>query len=148
MRDYDGRGLREGAVLVFLSLLMGSLTWAFHPRAPDFPGNTADSGALEMAQVRQFPGEWIWVDARTETEYREGHIPGAVWVSEDDFDPGLMNLLEVWRPDQGILVYCGGGECQASKAVARRLEEALGIEEVYWLKGGIESWDGSIQDES
>ncbi|MEM0967386.1 MAG: rhodanese-like domain-containing protein [Verrucomicrobiota bacterium] len=84
-----------------------------------------------------------WVDAREEVEFLSGHIPGAVLLNENDWDGGLDRLLSVWDADTRLVVYCGDATCNASEAVARRLQEDLGFEEVYVLSDGWSGWVGS-----
>lgn len=82
----------------------------------------------------------LWVDARSETSFREGSIPGAVLVNEGDWEAGVERFLEVWEPDLTVVVYCDSEACGASEAVAARLREELGIERVEVLKGGWREW--------
>jgi len=85
--------------------------------------------------------EVVWVDARSEEAYKDGHIPGAVLLNHDGWDTMLGNLFEAWKPDRTIVVYCSEG-CQASREVANRIRN-LGLEPVYVLKGGYDSWKQS-----
>lgn len=79
------------------------------------------------------------IDARTASEYNEGHIPGAVNidVKSDDFDK-QTTTLDVSRP---VAVYCRSG--RRSKVAAARLSKA-GYE-VIELNNGILSWPGKLE---
>ena len=79
------------------------------------------------------------VDARTASEYVEGHIPGAVNidVKSNDFDKQIASL-DASRP---VAVYCRSG--RRSKAAAARLSKA-GYE-VIELNSGILSWPGILE---
>lgn len=79
------------------------------------------------------------VDARTASEYAEGHIPGAVNidVKSGDFDKQIATL-DASRP---VAVYCRSG--RRSKAAAARLSKA-GYE-VIELNSGILSWPGKLE---
>ena len=35
-----------------------------------------------------------------------------------------------------VVVYCEGRACEASRKVTQRLRESMGLEEVYYLRGG------------
>ena len=80
------------------------------------------------------------MDARNEDEYNVDHIPGAILFNEEDWDGGIERLLDVWIPDQPIVVYCGSLDCGTSKRVAELLDQALGGAEIYSLYGGWEAW--------
>jgi rhodanese-related sulfurtransferase len=83
----------------------------------------------------------LWVDARPEAEYAEGHVDGAVSLNEDNWSRAIAGVLERWNPGDAVVVYCGGAECAASKAVAGRLRgREYGLGEVYVLRGGWEAW--------
>jgi len=80
----------------------------------------------------------LWVDARSRSAYEELHYPGALHLSEDDWDEGLGDLLVEWDPEVRVVVYCDGLYCANSREIAARLRTELGQSEVYWLIGG---WD-------
>ena len=79
------------------------------------------------------------VDVRHEEEYREGHIPGAVLVTNETIGDTLPEEL----PDKKavLLVYCRSGvrSKQASQKLVR-----LGYENVYDF-GGIINWPYEIE---
>ena len=79
------------------------------------------------------------VDARTASEYAEGHIPGAVNidVKSGDFDKQIATL-DASRP---VAVYCRSG--RRSKAAAARLSKAGYV--VIELNSGILSWPGKLE---
>jgi len=126
-------------LLGMVTLVLTALTWAVHPRAPAYGDGVAGEGAITLAILDTYQGEILWVDARTEAEYHEGHAPGAILVNEDDYDAGLERLLFAWDPAQMLIVYCGESECASSQAVALRLKRDLGIENVLYLEDG---WEG------
>lgn len=79
----------------------------------------------------------IWVDARSEADYTEGHIASALSLNEANWDDGIFSLMGEWlelpRP---IVVYCSSSSCDTSKRVAQRLRNELFDAEVYSLHGG------------
>ena len=107
------------------------------------PGSSASSGAAlagvvkitaEEAKQRMEGGNVTIVDVRTEEEYREGHIPGAVLVPNETIGGTPPEAL----PDQDaeLLVYCRTG--RRSKEASEKLA-ALGYQNVYDF-GGIADW--------
>lgn len=76
------------------------------------------------------------LDVRTEEEWNEGHLEGAVRadVTEKDFETAVKKVTDPTKP---VLVYCRSGG--RSARAAKRLE-ALGYKVVYDLDGGITAW--------
>ncbi len=81
-------------------------------------------------------GNAIWVDARGQDAYQSGHYPGAIRLSEDDWDAGLSRILSSWDFEQPLIVYCDGGDCASSREFAKRLREEVDTEAVFWLQDG------------
>ena len=81
---------------------------------------------------------YIIIDARTQSEYDEGHIPGAILIPEYE----IADLAEKELPDkdQLILVYCRSG--RRSKIAAEELVK-LGYTNVKEV-GGIIDWEYEI----
>jgi rhodanese-related sulfurtransferase len=80
----------------------------------------------------------LWVDARPEDAFMDGHYPGALNINEDNWGEGISSLLEAWDPGESVIVYCDGQSCSASREMAERIRSELGLEPVFWLKGGYE----------
>ena len=95
------------------------------------------SGAEAKALVDSESG-YIIIDARTQSEYDEGHIPGAILIPEYE----IAERAEKELPDKNqlILVYCRSG--RRSKIAAEELVK-LGYTNVKEL-GGIIDWKYEI----
>lgn len=102
------------------------------------PADTQNEVAA--SEVRSWGDKVQWVDARPRTKFEEGHLPGAVSLNEDEWDRLVPDFLDAWEPEKIVVVYCDGGSCDASHAVARRLREELKLENVKVLKGGLKEW--------
>ena len=79
------------------------------------------------------------LDARTQTEYDEGHIPGAILIPHDTVATAAENALP--DKDQLILVYCRSGN--RSKEASQALVD-LGYTNVVEF-GGISSWPYEVE---
>jgi len=103
-----------------------------------FDGGSASydqiSGAEAKALMDSESG-YIIIDARTQEEYDQGHIPGAVLIPEYE----IADRAEKELPDkeQLILVYCRSG--RRSKIAAEELVK-LGYTNVKEF-GGIIDWE-------
>ena len=95
------------------------------------------SGAEAKALMDSESG-YIIIDARTQSEYDEGHIPGAILIPEYEIADRAENELP--DKDQLILVYCRSG--RRSKIAAEELVK-LGYTNVKEF-GGIIDWEYEI----
>ena len=95
------------------------------------------SGAEAKALMDSESG-YIIIDARTQEEYDQGHIPGAILIPEYD----IADRAEKELPDKNqlILVYCRSG--RRSKIAAEELVK-LGYTNVKEF-GGIIDWEYEI----
>ena len=95
------------------------------------------SGAEAKALMDSENG-YIIIDARTQEEYDQGHIPGAILIPEYEIaDRAEKELLD---KNQLILVYCRSG--RRSKIAAEELVK-LGYTNVKEF-GGIIDWEYEI----
>ena len=95
------------------------------------------SGAEAKALMDSESG-YIIIDARTQEEYDEGHIPGTILIPE--YEIADRAEKELPNKDQLILVYCRSG--RRSKIVAEELVK-LGYTNVKEF-GGIIDWKYEI----
>jgi len=84
-----------------------------------------------------------FVDARTDAERAVGTVEGAVHLEVRHFLNGtaagkLADLDHVFP----VIVFCGGGECDASENVAKRLD-GWGFTEVYIMHEGYGAWEAA-----
>ncbi len=80
----------------------------------------------------------IIVDVRTQDEFDEGHIPGAICIPNESI--GDKQPSELPDLDQIILVYCRSG--RRSKEASQKLAD-IGYTRVYEF-GGIIDWTGEV----
>ena len=90
--------------------------------------------AEEAKQIMDTEAGYIILDVRTQEEYDEGHIPGAIQISHEEIEARAEQVLT--DKDQLILVYCRSG--RRSKIAAEALAE-LGYTNIREF-GGIIDW--------
>ena len=113
-------------------------------------GSNAMTGSGSSASYRQVDAEtakelmdteddYVILDVRTQAEYDESHIPGAILIPHDTVATAAEDAL----PDKGqlILVYCRSGN--RSKQASQALVD-LGYTNVVEF-GGINSWPYEIE---
>ena len=93
--------------------------------------NITAQQAKEMMDSRE---GYIILDTRTQEEYNESHIPGAILIPHDEILEKAESILK--DKDQLILVYCRSG--RRSKLAAADLQK-LGYTNIYEF-GGIIDW--------
>lgn len=107
------------------------------------PGNSSNSyqqvDAETAKKLMDTEDDYVILDARTQTEYDESHIPGAILIPHDT----VATAAEDAPPDKGqlILVYCRSGN--RSKQASQTLVD-LGYTNVVEF-GGINSWPYEVE---
>lgn len=106
-------------------------------------GNSSDSyqqvDAETAKELMDTEDDYVILDARTQAEYDEGHIPGAILIPHDTVATAAEDALP--DKDQLILVYCRSGN--RSKQASQALVD-LGYTNVVEF-GGINSWPYEVE---
>ena len=111
----------------------------FNPNTLGTEIRTADTYQLWLT------GEVVFIDARPQYQYIEGHIPYAYLIPVDSIDQGrLGDMMEIGGvdPSQRIVVYCEGGTCDASKLVALTLQD-MGFTRIHIDMDGFPAWQAA-----
>ena len=89
---------------------------------------------LESAK-EMYDREIIFIDARDEEEFAEGHIKGAILA------PSTPELVQLF-PDRSspIVTYCSGGDCDVSMELAEQLMFDWEYERIFVYLGGWPEW--------
>ena len=95
--------------------------------------------AEEAKQIMDREEGYIILDTRTQAEYDEGHIPGAIVIPHDEITDRAEEELP--HKDQLLLVYCRSG--RRSKLAAEALVE-LGYTNIKEF-GGIIDWPYEVE---
>jgi rhodanese-related sulfurtransferase len=106
-------------------------------------GNRGDGSfvVIDLKQLRSMSKQnSILLDARTESDYIEGHIPGAILFDYYRFGYFADRLLPFLDPEGKIIVYCSSPLCDSSSFLAGELY-MLGYHNVYVYKGGFSNWE-------
>ena len=80
-----------------------------------------------------------FLDARTPEEYDEGHVQGAFFMTPDMLREGYPRALEVLSTDVPTVIYCVGGDCDASHNVAKYLQD-FGYQRLHIMTDGYPAW--------
>jgi len=82
----------------------------------------------------------VILDVRSEEEWNEGIIPGAITI---DIRQGqaFVDDIEALDSTKNYYVYCRSG---ARSGQACSLMDQLGFQKTYNLEGGIMNWEGEV----
>lgn len=89
-------------------------------------------------------GRHIIFDARAFTDYGLGHIPSALSLPEAEMETAFEDYRMVLTPEQPILVYCSGKECDESLRLGKMLM-VEGFTNIVLFPGGFTEWQTSTQ---
>ena len=125
--------------LVFLLLAVMLLTACGQDKENDQGAVYVNITAEEAKQIMDTEDGYIILDVRTQEEYDQGHIPGAILISHEEIAEKAEDVLT--DKDQLILVYCRSG--RRSKIAAEALVE-LGYTNIKEF-GGIIDWPYEVE---
>jgi rhodanese-related sulfurtransferase len=157
-----GRILLVNGVIVVLSAWIGvSLNRGFvaGPQQSFFSSSN-EGGKLEFKPVKENetqPGEppaevrlpdvreiitsksMVPVDGRSQTDYENGHLPGAFSLSVADFDKRFPEFSARHPKEGTYLIYCGSGQCGLSRQLAALLQKQ-GYHRMKIYTAGYNDW--------
>ncbi len=102
-----------------------------------FPQTGTSIEPEKLSSLTARPGVSL-IDVRTEGEYKEGHIPGAIQMDVLQ-EAQFLQQIQALDPKKSYVLYCRSG--RRSKQ-AMDLMQKQGFQKVVHLEGGIESWKG------
>ena len=81
----------------------------------------------------------VFIDARSDEDFRKGHIQGAKSLPWQDVDQRFIEIAEEISPDVTIITYCDGETCKLSHDLALFLID-MGFNDVRVLINGWSVW--------
>ncbi len=124
-------------ILIMLAILV--LTACGQDRESKQEAVYVNITAEQAKEIMDSQEGYIILDTRTQEEYDEGHIPGAIVISHDEIKQKAEATLT--DKNQLILVYCRSG--RRSKLAAEALVE-LGYTNIKEF-GGIIDWPYQVE---
>ena len=125
--------------LIFLLLAVLLLTACGQDKENDQGAVYMNITAEEAKKIMDTEEGYIILDVRTQEEYDESHIPGAILIPNTEIEARAEEILT--DKDQLILVYCRSG--RRSKLAAEILVE-LGYTNIKEF-GGIIDWPYEVE---
>ena len=131
--------MKQMKKLIFLLLAVMMLTACGQDTENNREAVYVNITAEEAKQIMDTEEGFIILDTRAQSEYDEGHIPGAIVIPHDEITDRAEEELP--NKDQLILVYCRSG--RRSKLAAEALVE-LGYTNIKEF-GGIIDWPYEVE---
>jgi rhodanese-related sulfurtransferase len=141
--------LRLTVLVGLAGVVAGADALVLRPPAPTAPKPASQEGeptpastnALTLEDVRlAYESNGVFfIDARPVSQFTEGHVPGAFHIDVEAFRQGRPDVLEFLPVDAEIIIYCGGGECDASHMVERMMR-SHGYEKLRIFEEGFPAW--------
>ena len=125
--------------LMMLLLAVIMLTACGNAKGNDREAVYMNITAAEAKEIMGSEEGYVILDVRTQDEYNQGHIPGAVLIPDTEIRTKAEKVLT--DKDQRILVYCRSG--RRSKLASEILLE-LGYTNI-WEFGGIMDWPYEVE---
>ncbi|MDD4051920.1 MAG: rhodanese-like domain-containing protein [candidate division Zixibacteria bacterium] len=94
---------------------------------------------LDDAVAKYQTPEVIFVDARSPEDFAYGHIVRAVNIPYDYLDDNWMGVIDSLDLQKEYVIYCSGGECEASLFLGRLLKDK-GFGRLWVFYGGWQEW--------
>jgi rhodanese-related sulfurtransferase len=153
------KAAREIIILLGVSVLLALTVNFISPRGIALIGQwdtakgviTADPQPAEERKLQEIDsvtwakeiydkGHVLFVDSRSQNNFEQGHIPGAVSLPLGQFDQMIESFLSKHALDQPMVTYCSGRTCEDSHHLARLLLEA-GFTDVRVFIDGFPGWE-------
>ena len=106
----------------------------------DAAGRPQEIDSVSLAKYIYDKNEALFVDARSQNDYDNGHIPGAVSLPVGRFEERIESFLNRYPPEQPIVTYCTGRTCEDSHDLAQYLSD-VGFTDVRIFIDGFPGWE-------
>jgi rhodanese-related sulfurtransferase len=129
------RAISQGGALLLFAVFLGLSTNQFRTQKLALIGNwspesrsTMDSQTEALitpdeAEAMFFAQSVVFVDARSNSQFIEGHIPGAYNLPQEDLERSLADFVDTHPLDALIVTYCDGEACELSNLAAMTLSD-------------------------
>ncbi|MCP3955437.1 MAG: hypothetical protein GY697_24935, partial [Desulfobacterales bacterium] len=138
------------------AVVLGLLVNALRPQGLDLirPSETAapvtgagnsngpQTIALTTALEKLKMGNAIFIDARSEYDYKAGHIQTARNFPEKTLDIWMPDFFNSTPPESTLVLYCSGPRCHLAERLATKLYE-FGYTNIHVLTAGWNAWQDS-----
>jgi len=108
------------------------------PSAVQLTKNGGEIGIKDAAMLF-ISGRAVFLDARSQFEYQQGHVQGAISLPPREFAAQFQDIKPSLAGKEAVITYCDGELCPLSHNLAKHLRDA-GVKNVYVLVNGWSLW--------
>lgn len=157
MGVYMQKALYEALILIFFSLIVAFVFNEIRPNGinllkDDTKAYTKNgtSGLREISiknAVKNYKKQKVlFIDARPEEFFINGHIKGALNLPDSQFEQWIEPFIEQTDPEQLIITYCDGIDCDLAENLAEKLY-STGFENIFYIQNGWSVWKANMPGE-
>jgi rhodanese-related sulfurtransferase len=116
------------------------------PKTDEHPDHPYQEVSFEeVAEIFNDPstemGANVFIDARNDELYAEGHIPGAIQADHYRLEEYIEIVLDYVESAEKVIVYCNGGDCEDSIFLCKDLLDFdVPYDKIYLYAGGWKEW--------
>jgi len=103
--------------------------------ANDAKSRVKETNVADVKKRRDAGEKFLLVDVREESEFANGHLPGAIHLSKGVIERDIVKTVP--DPNTKIILYCGGG---FRSALAADNIQKMGYSNVESMDGGYTAW--------
>ena len=103
--------------------------------AHDAKSRVKETNVADVKKRRDAGEKFLLVDVREESEFANGHLPGAIHLSKGVIERDIVKTVP--DPNTKIILYCGGG---FRSALAADNIQKMGYSNVESMDGGYTAW--------
>lgn len=144
---------KQAGLILGAAFVAAVVTAIVHPKRPAWyfvenPDLARWQISVEKARELLAAGTVVWVDARSQANFDQAHLPGAILLNPEDWGALMFAAQDELQTAFGnpVVVYCDGDRCARSTDVSQRLREMVGLDPVYILKGDWRELTGDVAD--
>jgi len=145
------QAIKETAIILLIAMVLAAGAYLLRPGglplmkrdATATPGVTDDALfkpiTIKQAEALFQQDNALFADARSLIAFERQHISGALHLDPHAIEQWSDEMMTRYPPEQIIITYCDGTNCDLSKLLAEKLTW-LGFEQVYYLDNGWTQW--------
>lgn len=106
---------------------------------PSASSEAVDDQSIEFFKNHFEQGTALFIDARPRDQFEESHIPNSFHLPFKAFFQGRPSVLDFLPEGELLIIYCEGGDCDASHKVKEMLTD-FGYQNLHVMEEGFPAW--------
>lgn len=140
--------LIQSLIIIITAAIIGFTVNLFHSRGfrlvnIQTPSISSIVAITPLEAYIKLQGKTIYVDARSQKEFAEGHITGSINIPAHP-ESVMMEMLSKnfsdINSDRELVIYCNGNDCPSSEELAKKLVSLDYSRHIYIIRDGFPAW--------